>query len=183
MHDERELVKFVRQSNGIEGIYFDEGHLAFDEHLAVLHHIIRHANDKNRPLTESDLLHWHDGLMKWCLGNLAGKYRNRLVMVGEYIAPPFEQIKLFMPKLLDLCNNAMEERDCWDAHHFFESIHPFIDGNGRIGRLLLNWCRIRAGFPLHTVMAVAKFYYYKSIEKWRKENWKRIEIERAIILK
>ena len=33
------------------------------------------------------------------------------------------------------------------AHAGFEAVHPFLDGNGRTGRLLMNWMLLRAGYP------------------------------------
>ena len=49
-------------------------------------------------------------------------------------------------------------------HIRFELIHPFIDGNGRIGRMLLNWRRLKMGLPLLIIHSENKQDYYKWFE-------------------
>jgi Fic family protein len=49
-------------------------------------------------------------------------------------------------------------------HVKFEKIHPFEDGNGRIGRILLNWQRVKAGLPILTIYEKDKHAYYKWFE-------------------
>jgi len=46
-------------------------------------------------------------------------------------------------------------------HINFEKIHPFIDGNGRIGRMLLNWQRVKLGLPVLVIKESEKQEYYK----------------------
>lgn len=48
-----------------------------------------------------------------------------------------------------------------DAHIRFEGIHPFVDGNGRIGRLLMNWQRLQDGEPILVILEEERFEYYK----------------------
>lgn len=55
----------------------------------------------------------------------------------------------------------------WNGEHIkldhiqFEAIHPFIDGNGRMGRILLNWQRVKAGVPILVIQEDEKYDYYK----------------------
>ena len=51
-----------------------------------------------------------------------------------------------------------------ENHVKFESIHPFVDGNGRTGRLLMNWIRIKIGLPILVIKESEKFEYYKWFE-------------------
>lgn len=46
-------------------------------------------------------------------------------------------------------------------HIQYEHIHPFVDGNGRTGRMLLNWQRLKAGLPLLIIHSENKQDYYK----------------------
>jgi len=45
-------------------------------------------------------------------------------------------------------------------HITFEKIHPFIDGNGRIGRIFMNWQRKKAGLPILVIKEAEKQKYY-----------------------
>ena len=58
------------------------------------------------------------------------------------------------------------EQELWDLHHEFEHIHPFIDGNGRTGRLWLNALRLRCGYPWLTVRFAERHSYYDAIQQW-----------------
>lgn len=52
-------------------------------------------------------------------------------------------------------------------HLDFETIHPFCDGNGRIGRVLICWQLRRLGFPLIIIRDKEKQVYYKSFDDYR----------------
>jgi len=55
-------------------------------------------------------------------------------------------------------------------HAAFESIHPFRDGNGRIGRLLLNYMLKQAGFPMVDIKYKDREKYYQSLQNVDKGN-------------
>ena len=71
-----------------------------------------------------------------------------------------------------MSNPTMDE--VWSAHHDFEIIHPLIDGNGRTGRLLLNWLSLKHLGQFMIVEAKHRGDYYKTIEghspKFKEEN-------------
>lgn len=79
------------------------------------------------------------------------------VMIGGRTAPAAALVDSLMDNwLLDY-----RELGWKDAHIRFESIHPFVDGNGRIGRLLLNWQRLQEGLPILVILEEERFEYYK----------------------
>ena len=51
-----------------------------------------------------------------------------------------------------------------ETHFRFESLHPFFDGNGRTGRLLLNWQLLRAGFPLTVIQVEERARYLEALD-------------------
>ena len=52
-----------------------------------------------------------------------------------------------------------------EAHFRFKSLHPFFDGNGRTGRLLLNWQLLRAGFPLTVIQVEERARYREALDQ------------------
>lgn len=51
-----------------------------------------------------------------------------------------------------------------ETHFRFESLHPFFDGNGRTGRLLMNWQLLRAGFPITVIPVEARAQYLNALD-------------------
>ena len=93
------------------------------------------------PFKEKDLLRAH-GIMMQALVDNAGNYRPGNVGVFSetgcvHIAPPADRVPLLMGDLFDWLNHSKDHllvRSCV-FHYEFEFIHPFADGNGRMGRL------------------------------------------------
>jgi len=114
------------------------------------------ALDHEGPLTRQDLWNWHLILMASADldDTLKGAWRDRLGWVGgptphqaAYVATPEDRIDALMRDLVNYANKA-PHGPCTSAalvHAQFETIHPFADGNGRIGRLLISWLLHRHG--------------------------------------
>lgn len=89
-----------------------------------------------------------------------GVYRQCVVQVGGRICPrPFVMHELMHNWILDM--QEWQRHDPIKMHVRFEKIHPFIDGNGRVGRLLLWWHELLLGMPPTLIRFVERDKYYK----------------------
>lgn len=106
------------------------------------------------PLNQKRLLECHGKLAKHLGVPWGGRYRECNVRVGEYVAPPFEAV----PELMKKYWRALPELDSWQAHNKFQKIHPFVDLNGRTGRLIWLWKAIDEGYAGQRSF-LHQFYY------------------------
>ena len=122
--------------------------------------------NKNK-ISNELLLKWHKEIFKDTKQDIAGKYRDYLVRVADHIAPDWQDVKKLMNELIKFINdkeiNPVELSA--KAHYRFEKIHPFGDGNGRIGRLLMNHILWHLGYPMLIIEYKKRKSYYKAISK------------------
>ena len=95
----------------------------------------------------------------------AGQYRTIAVRIGAHRPPPAAQVAELMGELLQWWSRDSAQ---WSPvitsaiiHYRFEDIHPFADGNGRVGRTLALWELYRRGFDTHHIFAVDDIYWEK----------------------
>ena len=106
----------------------------------------------------------------------AGTFRTKDVGVGGsegvvHVAPPSAQVPNLMRDLFSWLQNSKIHPLIKSSifHYEFEFIHPFIDGNGRIGRLwqsliLYSWKNIFSSMPIESIVRDAQESYYKALE-------------------
>lgn len=68
--------------------------------------------------------------------------------------------KIVVLEQVRMANMASTEEEMVQDHIAFENIHPFIDGNGRMGRILLNWQRVKADLPILIIRESERQEYY-----------------------
>lgn len=110
----------------------------------------------------------------------AGRYRTIGVRVGRFVPPPPSEVSGLMFELLEWWNKESSKHTAVISsaiiHHRFESIHPFADGNGRMGRALALWELFRRGFDTHHIFSVDEFYwedrarYYAELDAARQRD-------------
>lgn len=122
---------------------------------------------KKNKITNKLILEWHKELFKETKEEIAGKYRDYLVRVGDYTAPDWQDVKKLMRKFVNLVNNSKINpvELAGRAHYVFESIHPFGDGNGRIGRLVMNHILWHSGYPMLIIERRKRSPYYKAFKR------------------
>jgi Fic family protein len=124
------------------------------DNLAVVSMAVQSARD--RPLSAATLLDWHRRLMQHAANQLdpglIGAFRHLPVWVGgtsprnaAYVGPPPDLVTPLIDDLIDFANSDALDVVTQAAilHAQFESIHPFADGNGRLGRVLIGWLVVR----------------------------------------
>ncbi len=133
------------------------------------------------PFSEKDLLHYH-GIMMASLISDAGKYRIGQVGVLDgdqviYIAPPADNVCMLMNDLYQYLKNDDDNILIKSSvfHYEFELIHPFSDGNGRMGRLfqtclLASEEEIFAYLPIESIIKKHQQEYYDTISSCNKEG-------------
>ncbi|WP_374253847.1 Fic family protein [Acinetobacter brisouii] len=130
---------------------------------------------KWQPSQEFDLLQAHQILMTGLIDEV-GQYRHGGVgvMSGDrvvHMAPPANQINRLMVDLLNWLNDSEEHPLIKSSvfHYEFEFIHPFADGNGRMGRLwqtliLSRWNPIFANIPVESLIYQNQKAYYEALQ-------------------
>lgn len=150
--------------------------------LEVLNALEVYKNiNKLKPDNEKDFLNAHKLLLQKLIHN-PGKYRNQGVGIVkgskvEHIAPPFENIPYLMKDLFKCLKDKSELtliKSCV-FHYEMEFIHPFLDGNGRMGRLwqtliLMQDYPIFEFLPFETLISKNQEEYYKALSQSDKEG-------------
>ncbi|MCK5320025.1 Fic family protein, partial [Candidatus Parcubacteria bacterium] len=107
--------------------------------------------------------------------DIAGRFRqgDEYVRVGNYIAPNPKEVADRLEKMLTEYNAASHKniiKSIAELHLAFEHIHPFIDGNGRIGRVINNYLLIREGFVPINIKFIDRKKYYEAFREFDKSG-------------
>jgi Fic family protein len=134
-------------------------------------HYVEALVSQREPLSERAILEIHNLVLKGIDPSQAGRYRQQnVVITGAHTRPVnFLQVREEVQGLLDWHGAQTQtlhpiEREA-QLHARFERIHPFIDGNGRTGRLLLNLELMKAGYPPAIIQKEDRLDYYKALDK------------------
>ena len=107
---------------------------------------------------------------RWQLGERPGEYKRHDFVTGRYEIGAFpEDVPEEMAELLSEMTDVPEEKALTAAAYFhakFENIHPFADGNGRAGRLLMNYFLLLHDHPPVTIHEEDRKSYYGALEAW-----------------
>ncbi|MFA6887911.1 MAG: Fic family protein [Candidatus Woesearchaeota archaeon] len=121
---------------------------------------------KPEQITVSLILHWHKELFEETKLEIAGVFRDYLVRVGDYRAPDWQDVEKLMNEFIKKIEKEYENpvEHAARIHYHFEKIHPFGDGNGRVGRLLMNHILWHARYPMLIIEYKKRASYYKALK-------------------
>jgi len=136
---------------------------------AALKYINNTLVDKLGDITLEDILEMH----RRVIGNVdpveAGLFRRTQVWVGDHVPPPPSMVVLLVNKFInwldtESANNRLHPvRLAALAHYKLVYIHPFVDGNGRTSRLLMNLVLMQAGYPPVIIRRSDRETYYRHL--------------------
>jgi len=126
-------------------------------------------------ITEDNILKIHKLVLSGIDNEHAGRYRQEAVFISgtEYMPPAYKDIPGLMRGLTEKLNKRGNEHPiikAADIHAEFESIHPFIDGNGRTGRFILSLELIKNGYPPFLIYPVKRLDYINSLRAYDSKN-------------
>jgi len=148
-----------------------------------LYRVINYIREKfkEKEIDKELILLLHQMLIGGINDEFAGRFRDvgEYVRVGTHVAPAPEKVSAMIENILNYYTNNLDQYfldKIAKFHLDFETIHPFCDGNGRIGRVLINYQLLRLGLPMIIIRDKEKAKYYKSFGDYRyQKNSKTME--------
>ncbi len=183
------LVELTYTSNAIEGntltrretaVVVEKGltvsgkslveHLEATNHAAALRGITELAEGKTSDLSEGSILEIHRTILRGIDDGNAGCYRSIPVRISgsEVILPNPRKVPDLMSGFIRDIIKAGDLHPvelAAEAHYQLVTIHPFVDGNGRTARLLMNLILMQHGFPPALIRKRDRLRYISSLEK------------------
>jgi len=185
---EKLLVEWTYNSNAIEGNTltisetkvvlegFTIGGKTMVEHLETVNHrdailYIEDLASNKESISEWNIRNIHSLILKEIDKENAGKYRTENVLISgaNHIPPKHYEIGDLMQELIEEYNNNWKDYHpilrATLLHGEFVKIHPFIDGNGRTARLLLNFELMKNGYTPIIIKNDARAKYYEVLDQ------------------
>lgn len=149
----KQEVEFLEESNAIEGVTDQDSYTQ-----AAFAWIYLKGQKK---MTASVVLKTHKMLMlhQPLYPNEKGYWRTVPVYIGGREGVNWMKIQSMIKDWTHLMTDKTV--DWKQVHVMYEKIHPFVDGNGRTGRMFLNWHRLKLGLPILVIKNSEKLAYYQ----------------------
>ncbi|WP_168118574.1 Fic family protein [Paenibacillus sp. HB172176] len=181
------IINWTYHSNAIEGntLTLSETKVALEgitvggktivEHLEAINHreailYIEEIVKNQERLSEWQIKNIHRLILKGIADEYAGVYRKENVLISGavHVPPDAMQVEVDMEKLMAWYEEEAEQLHPIEraarVHIEFVGIHPFIDGNGRTSRLLLNFELMKSGYPPIVIRKENRSEYYTALD-------------------
>lgn len=195
---ERFEIEMTYNSNGIEGNTLTlketfwviqqgitvkgkplKDHLEAQNHKEALDYLYELIdNEKQNTISEQLIKNLHSLVIQNIDKNIAGKYRDVDVFITgtDHKPPSALEVANQMSDLIEWARKNYQKMNVVDFaaifHHKFVHIHPFQDGNGRTGRILMNIFLMKYGFPLTIILKNDRKKYYRVLAEADFGNYK-----------
>lgn len=152
----------------LHDVYEAVGHAKAYDYLYELSHDI--------PLTEESVCMLHRIFYQQINPEMAGQYRHIPVFISgsQYAVSPVAEIPRRMQQLIQWYNDHERKMHpvllAAELHQRFVYIHPFVDGNGRVARLLMNLALLRNDYNIAIIPAVTRVEYVAALEQGHKNS-------------
>lgn len=181
------VLQWTYHSNAIEGntLTLKETKVALEgitiggktlrEHFEVINHreailMVEDLVSQNEPLSEWQIKALHQLVLKNIDADNAGTYRtiNVLISGATHTPPQALQVPQQMQDFINWYQHEAHKLHPIEraarVHGEFVKIHPFVDGNGRTARLLMNLELMKAGFPATLIQIEQRLAYYEALD-------------------
>lgn len=166
---------------------FETNTIGIDNNVLNVDDIVETANhfkcidmiidEVNKPVSEAFIKQLHSTLKSGTSDSrkdwfAVGDYKRLPNEVGGISTAVPEEVAEKMKLLISAYNNQKEKtfRDIIEFHYKFETIHPFQDGNGRVGRLILFKECLKNNIVPFIIDEDLKLFYYRGLKEWKHEQ-------------
>ena len=169
-----EQTRYIFETHTVDGTAHVNDILEAANHFKCIDYVLDTVNE---PITEAYIKHLHRLLKTGLLEDdyddvVIGDYKKYPNEVGQISTVHPKEVAAHMARLIGEFS-AKPQIDLYDVAEFhaeFEKIHPFYDGNGRIGRLLiLKMCLANDIVPFY-INDKSKMFYYMGLKEWQTEQ-------------
>ena len=171
--DQTRMIFETNTIDGADGILVDDV-IETVNHFRAIDYVIDHAE---LPLTENLIKELHfilkqstkDSMLSWFK---VGEYKVRANVVGGKETTKPSDVSKQMRRILSIYEslNQVTIEDIISFHYEFECIHPFQDGNGRVGRLIVFKECLRHKIVPFIIEDSKKMYYYRGLSQWKAQR-------------
>jgi Fic family protein len=161
-------------------------HLEAIGHSLAYDYMIELANKKDLLLSVADILELHKLFYNSIDSDNAGRFRRENIIItgANFIPPDHGNINNKIEDFINDLNNKQNDLHPVElaayAHLKLATIHPFIDGNGRISRLVMNLILLNKGYQLISINPNIRLLYIESLNKDQKTKDSPVNLSRFI---